>query len=970
MKGPTPIMSSRLRATAPRRVRVRGRMAGLGSVMWMSLSVTGWEYGEGVRDLNPMTTLGASSLRRLAVWGLLGVAVPAVAQATVDKANLSGERVKVETAAPLAVDEGAAGLEQTLKKLGTRASLMLIVAHPDDEDGGMLAYEARGMGVHAAMLTLTRGEGGQNLMSADFNDALGLVRTEELLAAGRYMGADQMFGTEVDFGFSKTKEESFTQWGHDRVLYDAVRAVRLYRPLVIAAVFVGGLTDGHGQHQVSGEIAQEVFEAAGDPKVFPEMGLAPWSPLKVYARAPFARVTDKGMYDYATNKYEPVRFYNYVTKTWTTQEPTPNVVVPEGEFSKILGMSYVQFARKGLALQKTQIGGGVRLAPAGKFDVGYTRYGSRLPGEALPEHETGFFKGIDTSVKGIAGLAPGAGAWLSDGLGRIQGLVEQAQGEFSMEAPEKTAPALAEGLKAVEALIARVEASGLQGAVQSDVLHELRLKRVEFNKALVQALGVRLEATGATASVVPGQEAEVKVNVGIRNADETYPSATSVAVTGGGGMALSNGLPAKSADMENAPKGEYKHEFTVRVPQGMAPTQVDFARKDEEQPYYTNRDAGMRNAPLPLPAVVARTTVRYRDVGIELASAVMAAGGTGVAETPMEVVPAISVAVAPEGGIVRLGEKSIAVTARVKTEIAGATGTVRLAMPEGWRAQPAEMPVSLAKVGDVAEVTFRVSPVGVTSGKAYPLTAVATVGGREYREGYRAVGYAGLPGVNLYRTATDRVVGVDVKVAPGLKVAYLPGTGDGVEEAMAEMGVKATTISVEDVAAGQLAGYDAVVLGVRVYAAHPELNNAKLLAYAAAGGTVIVQYNTGEMPAGPYPLSLGDSEKVVDEGAKVTLEKPDAQALQWPNRISETDFAGWVEERGHGFMGTWDPRYEALTEVHDPGQDPQRGGLLVAKTGEGHYVYLAYALYRQLPEGVPGSYRLLANLLSLGRKPK
>jgi LmbE family N-acetylglucosaminyl deacetylase len=187
-----------------------------------------------------------------------------------DPANLAGERVRASvTEDPLPVNKGALALEQSLIKLRTRASLMMIVAHPDDEDGGMLTYESRGIGARVAMLTLTRGEGGQNLMSGDFDDALGLVRTQELLAADRYMGVDQMFGTEADFGFSKTKEESFAKWTHERVLYDAVRAVRLYRPLVVTSVFVGGPTDGHGQHQVSGEMAQEMFEAAGDPKVFP-----------------------------------------------------------------------------------------------------------------------------------------------------------------------------------------------------------------------------------------------------------------------------------------------------------------------------------------------------------------------------------------------------------------------------------------------------------------------------------------------------------------------------------------------------------------------------------------------------------------------------------------------------------------------------------------------------------------------------
>ena len=250
-----------------------------------------------------------------------------------DPANLTAEQVQPSVVVrEIPANEGAVALWQSLVKLRTRASLMLIVAHPDDEDGGMLTYEARGQGAHVAMLTLTRGEGGQNLMSGDFDGALGLVRTQELLAAGRYMGIDQMWGTEVDFGFSKTKEESFANWGHDRVLYDAVRAVRLYRPLVVTAVFQGGITDGHGQHQVSGEMAQEVFQKAGDPTVFPDQiaaGLLPWSPQKVYARVPFFPVSSKGMFDYATGKYAPARFYNYVTKEWTTESPKANVTVPE-----------------------------------------------------------------------------------------------------------------------------------------------------------------------------------------------------------------------------------------------------------------------------------------------------------------------------------------------------------------------------------------------------------------------------------------------------------------------------------------------------------------------------------------------------------------------------------------------------------------------------------------------------------------
>jgi len=918
-----------------------------------------------------MKILGCNGVRRVAVGVVLGVGLSGAAygyqeKAQNDPANLAGERVKARTTADdLPQNVGAVALAQTLKKLGTRASLMLIVAHPDDEDGGMLAYESRGQGVRVATMTLNRGEGGQNLMSADFEDALGLVRTQELLAADRYMGVDQMFGTVVDFGFSKTKEEAFAKWGHDRVLYDCVRAVRLYRPLVIASVFIGGVTDGHGQHQVSGQMAQEVFDTAGDPKVFPDQiaqGLQPWTPLKVYARVPFARVTKDGMYDYATGKYSPARFYNYVTKTWSNEEPKANVTVPEGEYSKLLGMSYVQFARKGLALQKTQIGGGVRLAPAGKFDAGYTRYGSHVGPTGTrnggADQESGFFDGVDVSLVGIEALAPDAD-FLRDGLNQLQAIVAKAESGFSLEAPEKSAPALAEGLKTVDGLIAQVEASGIGAREKTDVLHELRVKQVQFNEALVEALGVKLTADVDKAGDATTSEGQpLQFNVKVMNPAEAKVELLEDTVIS------SSGKVVKAARATNAPHELGRnHADTLNWAFKVPITRPYFSRPSIEQPYYDVADASLRDAPMTPYPFVAEVHLSFDGVPFELKTVVEVG-------QPVTVVPGVSVMVSPGAGIVPLGEKTVAVTARVRNDMEGAAaGSVRLELPAGWQVEPEHGAFRLAKQGDVAEVAFVVTPVGLGAGRDYRLSAVAEVDGKSYREGYRAVGYAGLTRTNYYRAATYRAVGADVHVAAGLKVAYLPGTGDEVAMALAEMGVKPTTISVEDVASGRLSGYDAVVLGVRAYAAHPELAkaNGKLLEYAAAGGTVIVQYNTGDMPAGPYPMSLGESEKVVEEDAKVALLSLKAKALSWPNRITEKDFDGWVEERGHGFMGTWDPRYEALTESHDVGQDPQKGGLLVAKTGKGYYVYEAYALYREMPEGVPGAFRIFANLLSLGK---
>ncbi len=931
-----------------------------------------------------------TKISRVSGWGvaamLLTAGVVAWGQELRDPANLTGEQVRASTVVrEIPANEGATALWQSLVKLKTRASLMMIVAHPDDEDGGMLTYESRGVGAHVAMLTLTRGEGGQNLMSADFDGALGLVRTQELLAAGRYMGIDQMWGTEVDFGFSKTKEESLENWGRDRVLYDAVRAVRLYRPLVVTAVFIGGITDGHGQHQVSGEMAQEVFEAAGDPKVFPDQiaaGLLPWRPLKVYARVPFFSVSAKGMFDYATNKYAPARFYNYVTKEWTNEAPKANVTIPEGDYSPVLGLSYLQFARTGLGLQKTQ-NGGMGLPAAGEFDVPYHRYGSRVK---TGETEKNFFDGVDVSLEGMASLAAsspaGETAFLGDGLAKIDGLVKQAMEAYTIAAPEKTAPFLREGLQATDALIAQVKASKLAAQEKYDLLHELKVKRVQFNDALVEALGLSLRAQvagkggggpfarfgdGADTFVtaVPGQSFGVQVQV--VGGTEVPVTVTKVSLVRADGAAQDQEV--KELLKKDKAYGEVKQ---VTLSDSEPVTQPPFARASAEQAYYDVKDPAMRNASLPLPALTAWVTVDYDGVAIRLGQVVQTLHrmtGQGTVYEPLVVAPAISVAVSPAAGVVPLTEKTLTVTARVRSNVKGAAaGTVKLELPQGWTAAPERAEFSLAKDGDEEEVRFVVTPGKMTE-TAYTMTAVATFAGREYREGYKTAGYAGLLPENLYRPATYQARGVEVKIAPGLRVGYLPGTGDEVQASLENLGVHATTLTMADVAGGKLSGYDVVVLGVRAYAAHPGLAaaNAQLLNYAKNGGLVIVQYNTNQIDLGPYPVALGDAEKVVDERSPVRLLEPQSAVLSWPNRITEQDFDGWVEERGHSFMESWDPQYQAPLETHDPGQDPQKGGLLVAKTGKGAYVYLAYALYRELPEGVPGAYRLFANLLSLGK---
>jgi len=435
-------------------------------------------------------------------------------------------------ALPIAEDRGAAALEQSLRRLSTTASLMMIVAHPDDEDGALLTYLSRGRGVRCTLLTLTRGEGGQNAMSAETYDALGLIRTNELLKADEYYGAKQLWGTEIDFGFSKTQEESFARWGHDRVLYDAVLAVRRERPQVIVSTFVGGITDGHGHHQVSGEIAQEVFKAAADTSVFPEqlkpvsdggLGLTIWQPLAVYSMVPFAPVTEKGMFDYATGKWAPAKFKNYVSGEITTGVPSSDVTIELGMRDPALGRSYAQIARQGWGEQKSQYGGAVP-ALSGPVSTSYHLWAVAPTAAAKPganATDNDLFHNsrvsIDTTPAGLIRLAgPTASAWLTDGLTQIAAGLKlfrtERRGLEGTAAAHRLTPIYRQALD----LRAKFDAGNLDPQSKASLLFELDAKIDQFQIALKDLLGLDL-------AVFTTKSANAKESGGFRGggADET-----------------------------------------------------------------------------------------------------------------------------------------------------------------------------------------------------------------------------------------------------------------------------------------------------------------------------------------------------------------------------------------------------------------------------------------------------------------
>lgn len=896
------------------------------------------------------------------------------------------------SAYPLPIDRGAAALWQSLMKLRTRASLMMITAHPDDEDGGMLAYESRGQGARVVMLTLNRGEGGQNAMSPDYFDALGLVRTEELLAADRYYGVRQLFTRVCDFGFSKTKQQTLDKWTLRRVLYDAVRAVRLARPLVITSVFVGGPTDGHGNHQVAGEVAQLVYKMAGDPSVFPDQirdGLRPWTPLKDYARLPFFMPSAKGIYDYADRRYYPVRFFNYIENRWMPGLLSASVEIPAGNYAPLPGLSYRQVAGLGLGWQKTQNGGGDLVLPGPLLST-YHRFGSRVP---VQGSEKSFFSGIDTSIDGIADLAGGQNnAFLKRGLAQISALVNQAVSEFSAQNPEKVAPLLAQGLNATNALIEAAGKSSLTEAAKYNVAFELEVKRAQFNAALAEALGIAIQATvappkpptgraarfGRTAPsfqvAIPGQTFWVRIHVADQGHEPVRVTRVWLAAEGGESWsaapecATSGALPGGQAD---------DFRFKVTVPGNAALTMPYFSRPDIEQPYYNilnPKDLNLPFAPYPLAAWL-QFAYEGSEVRLgEVVQSVERVTGPGTVLNPLVVGPAISVTISPRAGIVPLGTKYFNMHVLVHSNVKGpASGAVTLGLPAGWRTDPAKAQFSTARDGEDEPLAFRVYPSHLTE-RLYRLTAAARFEGRDYSEGYRKVGYEGLRPSYLYRAATYKTEGVNVKIAPGLNVGYVTGTGDQLPQSLENLGIHVRFLGQAGLSGGSLNGYDAIVIGERAYSVRSDLRayNQRLLDYVHNGGVEIVEYQSPEYnhDYGPYPYNLSNNPEVVmDVHSTMTLLDPQNPVMRWPNEITARDFSDWVEERGHGFMASWDSHYDALLSTHDPGQAPQKGGLLVAKYGKGFYIYCAYAFYRELPEGVPGAYRLFANMLSLARNP-
>jgi len=851
-----------------------------------------------------------NTVKRMLVYQVVLVLLCGVAQRAYAEPPCRTQPGGREDAQAIAENRGTAALSVALQQLHTRASMLMVTAHPDDEDGATLAYASRTIGAQVSLLTLNRGEGGANEMSADLWDSLGLVRTEELLQADRYYCARQYFTVAADYGFSKALDEAIQKWGEDRVFADVVRVVRLTRPLIVTSVFVGGPSDGHGNHAAAGMWAQKVFNAAGDPNVFPEQikeGLRPWNPLKEYARVPQSlaagNISPKGLYDYATHHWAPAGVQNYISGKFEPGAVSTTTQVPTGSYSTANGLSDQQISRTGLGFQKSQ-NGGAAIPPAGPASSAYHRFGSRI---AASDKETSFFEGIDISVPGIATLAGNEEhAFLTQGLSAIDGLVEQAIHTYSAADPSAIAPLLAQGLKATGGLMDQVNGSSLSADAKYNVLHELKTKQTQFNDALTLDLGLSISATvtdepppppAGRGNATPGNDEEraaARLAGRARGDQPTFPMAipgqrfpvlvhlaegtdvpvaidkVSVELEGSSGsMVTSEGKDA--GQLQGG--GIFNALFEVQLPENAPYTRPYFDRPGLEQPYYDVRDPKDRNMPLAPYPLQARALATYDGVQIELAETVQTVQrevGPGIVYYPMPIGPAISVTMQQSAGIVPLHETTFPMSVRVHSNVNGpAQGSVRLDMPTGWKSEPAAETFSFAQNGQEQIVTFKVSP-GRLAEKTYKITAVASYNQHEYKEGYIQVGYPGLRPYYLYNDATYETTGTNVNIGKSLQVGYIEGSGDDVPASLENLGIHVHFLAQADLASGDLGIYNAILVGVRAYAVRGDLRtyNGRLMDYVKHGGSVVVQYQTPEFDHnfGPYPYSMtSDPEEVTDE---------------------------------------------------------------------------------------------------------
>ena len=878
---------------------------------------------------------------------------------------------------PLAEDRGATGLGLALRKIGSGVSVLTIVAHPDDENNALHALLSRGLGARVSLVSLTRGGGGQNEIGPELFDGLRILRTEELLTSHRLDAVEQYFGMVSDFGYSFSVEETLDKWDQEKTLGEVVRMLREFRPDVVFTLPPTG-TGGGQHHQATGRLVHEAFDVAGDPDRFPEhaeLGLLPWRPVRLLIGG--------------------------VGGSPASGE-TRTVRLDTGVWDPLLGRTYADLGAEARSAHRCQGMGQVRGGQSG-FPAVLVETRGAEDGTALgPEGTDGLFAGIPTGLERLEAFVAGtpeATVVTRRRLVSLREAVDEAANAYSATSPEDSLAGLRKALVAAHGLRRDTLPEGLTDESRAEIEHRMGLRTAQIQEAIALAHGLVVDAVADTGTAVPGGRFGAQVTVLGGPAQDVTVTGIGIEVPDGWGVdtspaaaatpprpgprrrALAPPIGPGDLPLETSSGRPLRAEFGVSVAENAALSRQPWL-DDPDADRFDPLSAELFGLAARPPQVVARVSFESAGVPVEISTPVeyrYEAPWVGTEkQKEVSVLPLASVAVSPEIVVFPRGQnpRRLGVSVVYRGE-AAAEFNAALRAPAGWTVAPVSIPVAFSGPGET-RVEFEVSaPAGAADG-SYRLAASAQPagGGEPFTETVQEIAYHHIETRYLFRPAEAAARVLDATVAP-VRVGYVEGVGDEVAEAIAQLGLPLTFLDEAALAEGDLSAFDTIVLGVRAYLARPDLrtHNRRLLDYVAGGGTLLVQYNKFEFnagPWGPYPISVGRG-RITDENAPMELLIPDHPVFAGPNRIGDSDWAGWVQERGLYFLAPGgDPAYRDLLASEDPFEynaGEKRGILVEARHGEGRWLYLGLGLWRQLPAGTPGAYRLLANLLSLGYRP-
>ena len=800
-------------------------------------------------------------------------------------------------------------LQLAIARLNHLGRLLYIGAHPDDENTALLAWLARERLVDARYLSLTRGDGGQNLLGSEKGELMGVIRTHELLAARRIDGAGQLFTRAIDFGYSKSALESLEIWGHEAVLADVVWIIRRFQPDVIVARFLEADNGGHGHHSASAILAREAFHAAADPARFPEqLSLTrPWQAKRL------------------------------LWNGWRLDPAQEDSLlqVDTGLYNPLLGRSYTEIAATSRSMHKSQ---GFGSAERRGHRIEYFRH---LGGEFAPAD---LFDGIDLSWGRVL---PGA-----DSLSLS---IQEALAAFTPAEPIRALPPLQRAWRLLE----KAEASSANGRLY------LQQKRNELAEVMRACSGLWLEAAASRFVAAPGESLDVSLQVINRSQapwrlEEIILPWQAGSLTAGAGLA-DNELLERKVKIRIGGDAPLTRPYWLQAEASRGLYQVSEAARigDPLSPPAATVRFRLSLAGMPLtydlPLLHRWTDPVEGDLYRDL---IIAPPVTVHLNEPLLFFPDRS----PRPLHLRLTSVAGAVA-----------GRIRPALPSGWQSTPAELHFALKARDEEQDLLFQIQPAnGSVAGKAHLEIAVDPAGAWQSAHDRLTISYPHIPLQLLLPEAEARLLHVPL-AGPSLRIGYIMGAGDDIPGCLQQMGHSVTLLSDDDLARGGYQKLDVIVTGVRAWNTRPVLRSARsgLLRWVEGGGTLIDQYNTPQRLVAevfaPWPLRIS-RDRVSDEQAPVTLLAPEHRLLSWPSRIGPADLEGWVQERGLYFADQWDDRYTALLSSHDPGESDKKGGLLHARYGKGNYIFTGYAWFRQLPAGVPGAWRIFNNLLHAGAR--